>query len=91
MVFKVAIFILAGFLLYRLFMNDKIKKDENGDKEFKKKVEAGLMVRDPICGTYVEKEGSISVRNAEKVEHFCSYDCRDVYIKKIEEQSKLED
>jgi len=91
MIVKLAIFALAGFVLYRLFMNDKNKKGENSDKEFKKKVNAGLMARDPICGAYVEKESSISVRNSDKIEHFCSYDCRDEYIKKIEEQAKLED
>ena len=42
------------------------------------------MVKDPICGTYVEKDGSIRVREGEKVHVFCSYECRDKYLKQIE-------
>lgn len=47
------------------------------------------MVKDPICGTYVKKDSDIRVRNGEKVECFCSFECRDKYIKRLEaEQSE---
>lgn len=91
MLIKVLIFALVGYVLYRLFMNDRKKKTEDVVTEKETRVAAGDMVKDPICGAYVESEGSITVRNGEKIEHFCSYECRDKYIKRIEEQAKIEE
>ncbi len=79
---------VAIYVLYRLFANDwlkKMKKDkheEDADRE--RKIAAGEMVKDPECGTYVAVDSSITVRNGEKVYHFCSYDCRDSFLKKLE-------
>ena len=55
------------------------------------KVADGTLVRDPICGVYVEKDSSFSVRNGDIVEYFCSDDCRQKYIKQVQEQRKLEE
>jgi YHS domain-containing protein len=41
------------------------------------------MVKDPSCGTYVDKDGDIRVREGDKVHVFCSYECRDKYLKRI--------
>lgn len=91
MLLKVLIFALVGYVLYRLFMNDRKKKSEAVVAEKENLIPAGDMVKDPICGAYVEAEGGISVRNGEKIERFCSYECRDKYIKQIEEQGKIEE
>jgi len=74
---------LAIFLLYKLFSGDKKKKDMNSEKVIRDKVASGEMVKDPICGTYVEKDGIIRVREGEKVHVFCSYQCRDKFLKQI--------
>lgn len=47
------------------------------------------MVQDPVCGTYVDKNSSITVRNGDQTLHFCSYECRQKYIDKFNEQQKL--
>lgn len=86
---KYVVLVAVCYILYRLFMNDRNKKAEKEQNVQEKQVEAGELVRDPTCGTYVEKENSISVRNGEHVEHFCSTDCREQYIKRIEEQNKI--
>lgn len=75
---------VALFLIYKLFMGDKKKKEMNKAKETKQKVAAGDMVKDPICGTYVEHDGHIRVREGENVHVFCSYECRDKFIKQLE-------
>lgn len=75
---------VALFLIYKLFMGDKKKKEMNKAKETKQKVAAGDMVKDPICGTYVELDGHIRVREGENVHVFCSYECRDKFIKQLE-------
>lgn len=50
-----------------------------------RKVAAGEMVKDPECGTYVSVDGNISVRDGDKVYRFCSYDCRDKFLQRLEE------
>ena len=75
---------VALFVIYKLFTGDKKKRDMDKDKTIKSKVASGEMVKDPICGTYVEKDGSIRVREGENVHVFCSYECRDKYLKQIE-------
>lgn len=75
---------VALFLVYKLFIGDKKKREMDKDQTVKAKVASGDMVKDPICGTYVEKDGSIRVREGDKVHVFCSYECRDKFLKQIE-------
>lgn len=89
MIWKVLIFAIVAYILFRLFANDRKKREEKVQNEEAQKVANGTLVRDPTCGTYVEKESSISVRDGEHVEHFCSHECRDQYINKLEEQGKI--
>jgi YHS domain-containing protein len=37
------------------------------------------MVRDPVCGTFVVPERSITLSMGRRELHFCSTTCRDVY------------
>lgn len=81
---KFIVIAIALFLVYKLFSGDK-KKKEMGQKEtMKQKVASGEMIKDPVCGTFVEKDGDIRVREGEKVHVFCSYECRDIYLKQID-------
>lgn len=75
---------VALFLVYKLFMGDKKKKEMEKAETVKQKAASGEMVKDPICGTYVEHDGNIRVKEGEKVHVFCSYECRDRYIKQLE-------
>ena len=84
---KFIVIAIAAFVMWKLFSGDQKKKQEKESKDFNKKVKTGEMVKDPICGAYVPKDGDIRVRNGEKVECFCSYECRDKYIKRIETDS----
>ena len=90
MIIKIAILALVCYVLYRLFMNDNKKKAEKEAQEKKKRVDSGEMVRDPVCGTYVDKDSAITVRNGEQTIHFCSYECRQKYIDSVNEQKKLD-
>ncbi|HJB67086.1 MAG TPA: transcriptional regulator [Candidatus Mailhella merdavium] len=88
--FKVVIFALVAYALYRMFMNDRKKSEEKSTKTQESRVAAGEMVKDPVCGAYVEKDSSITVRNGDVVHHFCSYECREKYLKQLEEQGMIE-
>ena len=84
MLLKFIVIGAALFLVYKLFMGDKKKKEMNQKQTIKNKVASGDMVKDPACGTYVDKEGSIRVREGDKVHVFCSYECRDKFLKQIQ-------
>lgn len=90
MIIKVVIVALVCYVLYRLFMNDNKKKAEKEAQETKKRMASGEMVQDPICGTYVDKDSAITVRNGDKTIHFCSYECRQKYIDQFTEQKQLD-
>ncbi|ATD81322.1 MULTISPECIES: TRASH domain-containing protein [Desulfovibrio] len=89
---KWLILILAGYALYRLFANDVLKKKkenkEDNAAEMERKIAAGEMVKDPECGTYVAVEGNISVRDGETIHRFCSYECRDKFLQRLEESGR---
>lgn len=36
----------------------------------------GTLVRDPVCGTFVVRERSLSARSGGSTQYFCSEDCR---------------
>jgi len=76
--FKFLIIAVAGFILYKLLVNDRTKKQQNQKKNKQDPKQAGKtgeMVKDPICGTYVPFDSDIRVRKDGQVYTFCSYDC----------------
>lgn len=90
MLLKILIVAVALFVAYKLFFNDfKKKRKENEDaekKDYEKKKAAGELVKDPICGTYIAVDGdSVRVKDGDKIYHFCSYECRDSFLKKLEQ------
>lgn len=82
---------LAAYALYRLFANDIKKKQQKNDDtaEKERKVASGELVKDPECGTYIDAESSITIRDGETVHRFCSYDCRDAFLKKLQAGSRV--
>jgi len=79
---KVLIFIVAGFLLYKLIMGDRKKKMDARQDRQEERVEAGEMVKDPICSTYVSTDSDIRVKEGDETLYFCSYECRDEYLRR---------
>jgi YHS domain-containing protein len=82
---KFLIPIVCAYILFKLLSGDKKKKEVRIHKEKQKMAEEGLMVKDPICGTYVSTDTDIRVKEGEKVHRFCSYECRDKFLKQIED------
>ena len=87
--FKLLIFVIAGFLLFKLIMGDKKKKVDDQKTDHEKLAEEGEMVKDPVCGTYVSSDSDIRVKDGDQVYCFCSYECRDSFLK--DKQNKEED
>lgn len=79
---KLLIVVICAFVVWKLFMGDRRYKETKAKKE-EPPVNPGEMVQDPICGAYVSKNSDIRVRQGDVVLHFCSYDCREAYLKRI--------
>jgi YHS domain-containing protein len=77
---KFAIFIIAGFLLYKLIMGDQKKKMDTKQSRNEEMADSGEMVKDPVCGTYVSSDSDIRVKEGGTVHRFCSYECRDAFL-----------
>ena len=84
MLMKLLIAGVAILFLVKMFKGDAKKKEKRSAKEQKNLIASGEMVKDPICGTYVEKDSEIRVRDGEGVHCFCSYECRDKFIKQLQ-------
>ena len=79
---------LAVFALYKLMTNDKTRKVKDESKAKERKIASGELVKDPVCGAYVESDGSISVRDGNTVHRFCSYDCRKRFLEQLQEEGR---
>lgn len=71
------------FILYKLVINDRKKKVEIKQNNDEQLAREGVLVKDPVCGTYVAKDSDIRIKDGENVRCFCSYECRDKYVKMI--------
>lgn len=60
------------------------RKVEVKHKQEEKLAKEGVLVKDPVCGTYVSKDSDIRIKEGEEVRCFCSYECRDKYLKMID-------
>ena len=90
---RYVILAICAYVLYRMFMGDRKHKAAQQAAQPSPETPAfggEEMVKDPVCGAYVSKEGNIRVRDGETVLHFCSYDCRDAYLKQLEERRSLD-
>lgn len=80
---KWLIIVAAGYFLFRMFTNDRKHKDDDSQAERENLIATGELVKDPTCGVFIEKDSSISVREGDTIHRFCSYECRDAFVKKI--------
>jgi len=81
---KLLIVFICGFVVWKLFMGDKRYKQNKTEEKAENLQASGEMVKDPVCGAYVSKNSDIRVRQGDVVLNFCSYDCRETYLKRIQ-------
>ncbi len=88
---KWIILAVACYVLYRLFANDIKKKLAKKDDpaEMESKVASGEMIKDPECGAYIDIDSSITVKDGDVIHRFCSYDCRDSFLKRLESGGRV--
>lgn len=81
MLFRFLLIFLAVLVIYRavrrLLLPGRKRGEVRGtDREV---IHKGEMVCDPVCGTYVSREGSISLLEGGVKYFFCSPGCRDEF------------
>ena len=81
---KLLFFAAAVFFLWKMFQGDANKRKQETKMERETLIAKGEMVKDPVCGSFVSLEDSVRARDGEKTLHFCSYECRDKYLKQVE-------
>ncbi|MCC8194688.1 MAG: transcriptional regulator [Deltaproteobacteria bacterium] len=77
------VLVVVAFVLYKLIANEMRKRSEDTNRAKGAKEPTGDMVKDPVCGSYVDVASSVSVRDGEKVHRFCSYECRDAFLEQL--------
>lgn len=89
MPWKLLIVGIAIFFLYKLITNDRGGPKKKSDAKAKeRKIASGELVKDPVCGAYVDAESAISVRDGKTVHRFCSYECRKQFLDELEDQGR---
>lgn len=91
MLLRFIIFAAAAFIIYKLFIGDQKKKQQDQAKQQEKMAADGIMVKDPVCGTYVSAQNPIRVKSGSQVHCFCSYECRDQYLTRLEEKNHTDE
>jgi YHS domain-containing protein len=87
-VIKWVVLLVCGWLLFKLVTNDNKKKADKKQKDMEKKVATGDMVKDPVCGAFVSLDQDIRIRDGETIHRFCSYECRDKFLARLEESGR---
>ena len=85
---KLLLIIWAGYFLFRLFTNDSRHKKKETLQDKEEKVVTGELIKDPVCGAYIDADSGITVRDGETIHRFCSYECRDTFIKRIQDATQ---
>ncbi|MDR2800754.1 MAG: transcriptional regulator [Desulfovibrio sp.] len=86
---KWLLLVVAAFVLYKLITNDRRSTGKTEQKNREKRIASGELVQDPVCKAYVDAESSIKLRDGAAVYHFCGYECRTKFIKKLEEDGRV--
>ena len=82
----------AIFVVYKLITNEwggmRKGRSKEERKEKERRIASGELVKDPTCGTYVDVDSSIKVRDDKTVYHFCSYECRKKFLDGLESKGR---
>lgn len=81
---KLLLLAICVFVVWKLFAGDKRYKESKAKDNTAELIASGEMVKDPVCGAYVSKNNDIRVRQGDVILNFCSYECRENYLKRIQ-------
>jgi YHS domain-containing protein len=79
--FKILSLALLIWLLRR-FLAAILSKTGSGKPASNFPKSAQKMVKDPVCGMYMDSRLAVRIEEGREVVYFCSEDCRNKYLKK---------
>jgi YHS domain-containing protein len=91
MLLKGILLIAALYVVWSLIRGDMRHRKERSANKERELIDAGKLVKDPVCGTYVAAQSSISVRDGTAEHHFCSYECRDRFLRQLGKEPPHDD
>ena len=78
-VLVVFVLVMAALSALRgMFSQSRLNR--SGSKGPTGDIRTGKLIRDPVCGTYVTDEQSISTSRNSEVFYFCSEECREKFL-----------
>ena len=73
------LFLIIGYLLQRFFLG--LKKPQKKAEADRVPAEASnQMVKDPVCGMYMDARLAIRIENRDQAIYFCSEECKKQYL-----------
>jgi YHS domain-containing protein len=80
-VIPIFILVMVGLSLLRAFMNpNKSSRQQEPERKATKVAQGGKLVKDPVCGTYVTPDGSLTTSSDGESYFFCSEDCQNKFL-----------
>lgn len=81
---KFLMFVVLAYVAYKLFTrSNKAEVESKKQESSNNPVE---LVKDPSCGTFVEKTTNYKVKYYDNIYYFCSEDCRQKFIEKMKSE-----
>lgn len=85
--FKVLIYLVFFYVLYRLLTGGRKKKPVSSGKTSQGSGEIGVhdqLVEDPVCHIYLPKRQALVLHESDTSVFFCSEQCRKIYSDNLE-------
>jgi len=78
-ILRVVLYALIAYIIYKAIRIYQ-KLTQKSHPSPKVKQTSGIMVKDPVCNTYLPKEDAIKEINEGKEYFFCSQECRQKFL-----------
>ena len=80
---RIAIIAILVYILYRLLVGPRKKPEDVVPPGFKGKRDApvdDVLVKDPVCNTYIPRRQAIALLHEHRTYYFCSDTCRKTFL-----------
>lgn len=79
MLFRLLIFAILGFVIYRAVKSWLNSVGHHNDPSVNSQAVDDVMIKDPVCGAYFAQRNGVALNTSQEVIYFCSNECRDKY------------
>ncbi|MGI6637756.1 MAG: hypothetical protein ACOX4Z_01620 [Desulfobulbus sp.] len=81
------VLVYAGLRLRKYLLRQNSPAPQASAPEAETAPVEDILVEDPICQRLVPKKQAITVRDTEGLHHFCSEDCRNIFLQQREKDT----